>query len=207
MSASAAGADAGEAGAGGGAGAAAPALPVPPEDAAPGWVSPLLQKDMSLILHVVVSEANAHMDEKAAAPGLENRFVAPGADLVQVDFKAPGVFDRSAGKAFPELRSATDAELDAVGLVGPAFALTQGKLVKRYDAPNGGRCFTIREVIACMADFERSARLQESWCGGIDVHHIFYEGLHRRDASRVDAAARADADADNIPIFSIGWGS
>ena len=50
---------------------------------------------------------------------------------------------------------------------------------KTYRAPM--HYFTIGEVILNIFDFEVASRPHTLWQGGVDVHHRFFEGLHRID--------------------------
>jgi hypothetical protein len=57
------------------------------------------------------------------------------------------------------------------------------------DAPDGAT-FTIRDLAAAIAKTERESRERGEWLGGIDVHHIFFEGLSFDD-----------------DVWTISWGS
>ena len=52
--------------------------------------------------------------------------------------------------------------------------------------------FTIQEVIANIIDFEMARRPKTNWFGGIDDHHVFFEGM----IPNADGAS-----------FNICWGS
>lgn len=82
-----------------------------------------------------------------------------------------GVFD---GNAQREL---TAAELDSVALRESRVALSgeSGKELE-YDAPNG-EYFTVRDLIRAVERAETALRADSEWLGGIDVHHIYFEGL------------------------------
>ena len=38
--------------------------------------------------------------------------------------------------------------------------------------------FTVDDVIRCVVEFDREARPKTKWLGGIDCHHIFFDGFH-----------------------------
>ena len=82
-----------------------------------------------------------------------------------------GVFD---GNAQREL---TAAELDSVALRESRVALSgeSGKELE-YEAPNG-EYFTVRDLIRAVERAETALRADSEWLGGIDVHHIYFEGL------------------------------
>ena len=86
-------------------------------------------------------------------------------------------------------------ELNEQELQTAAFA--HGEIVMRglgapvhHRAPNGSY-FTVGDLLAAVEKTERSTRHQSEWFGGVDVHHVFFEGLH--------------LDADGV--WQIGWGS
>ena len=51
--------------------------------------------------------------------------------------------------------------------------------------------FTVQELVDKIMEFEKIDRPKTDWFGGIDAHHIFYEGLHKKDEH----------------IYSVMWGS
>ncbi len=59
-----------------------------------------------------------------------------------------------------------------------------------HEAPNG-KDFTVRELWIAVEETERQTRSTSKWFGGIDVHHIYFEGL------------RLEEDGS----YSIEWGS
>ena len=59
-----------------------------------------------------------------------------------------------------------------------------------HKAPNG-RHFTVQDLLVAIEETERRTRGESEWFGGIDVHHIYFEGI------------RPIAD----DVWSISWGS
>jgi hypothetical protein len=74
-------------------------------------------------------------------------------------------------------RNLTNAELDRVALRSSHVVLRgeSGKQVT-YDASNG-EYFTVRQLVECVEEAERVLRADALWMGGIDVEHIYFEGL------------------------------
>ena len=65
-----------------------------------------------------------------------------------------------------------------------------GDRVVEHRAPNG-KWFTTRELAAAIEETERQTRGYSEWFGGIDVHHIFFQGI----------------DVGEDGVWSTSWGS
>ncbi|KAG4065966.1 hypothetical protein HA402_006684 [Bradysia odoriphaga] len=50
-----------------------------------------------------------------------------------------------------------------------------GNFRKRYQFPTNR--VTIKRFVEAIVDFEKQNRPKSDWFGGIDCHHVFYEGL------------------------------
>ena len=50
-------------------------------------------------------------------------------------------------------------------------------IVVEHSAPNG-RHFSVRDMIAAAEETDRQARPTSEWFEGIDVHHVYLEGIH-----------------------------
>jgi hypothetical protein len=89
-------------------------------------------------------------------------------------------------------RPLTAAELDSVAFRGGAIRLRSedGEAVS-HAAPNGSH-FTVRDLLCAVEETERQTRGGSEWFGGIDVHHVYFEGIH------------SDDDDD---VWEIYWGS
>ncbi|HEX2736451.1 MAG TPA: hypothetical protein VHM70_32835 [Polyangiaceae bacterium] len=74
-------------------------------------------------------------------------------------------------------RNLTNAELDRVALRSSHVVL-RGESGKQltYDASNG-EYFTVRQLVECVEEAERVLRANTQWMGGIDVDHVYFEGL------------------------------
>ncbi len=77
-------------------------------------------------------------------------------------------------------RDLTVDEFDRVVLELPVLNLRGLGDPVEHRAPNG-KWFTVRDLTAAIAETERSTRQQSQWYGGVDVHHIFFEGIHEGD--------------------------
>lgn len=88
-------------------------------------------------------------------------------------------------------RKLTDAELDSVAL-RESHVVLRGESGKEleYDAPNG-EYFTVRDLIHAIEQTESVVRAESKWLGGVDVHHVYFEGLEMNEPGH----------------FEIQWGS
>jgi hypothetical protein len=75
-------------------------------------------------------------------------------------------------------RPLTARELGSVAFEGASIRLRgEGDRITFHDAPNG-RFFTVQELLNAVEESERQSRASSEWLGGVDVHHIFFEGIH-----------------------------
>lgn len=133
---------------------------------------------------------SGHLDVGLSEPAqpvsehLLNRQAPPTAKLVSVTLSL-SVF------AGDDLRALTEAEYQAVAFAAPSISLrgvTGAVVVHR--APNG-KHFTVRELARAVERTELETRGASEWLGGVDAHHVFFEGL------------REEKDG----TWSIHWGS
>lgn len=109
-----------------------------------------------------------------AEPGanLLNLRASPDARIVRLELRAE-VYNCDT-KGF---RPLTPEELGAVAFRGSSIRLRSedGEAVS-HEAPNGSY-FTVRELLHAVEETERRTRSQSEWLGGVDVHHVFFEGV------------------------------
>jgi hypothetical protein len=103
--------------------------------------------------------------------GLQNLAASPSARVERVSLTMRVLEDK-------ELRNLTDEEWARVVLRTPVIRMSgnDGKRVVGHGAPNGAT-FTVRDLAAAIAETETQTRGETKWFGGIDVHHIYFEGL------------------------------
>jgi hypothetical protein len=104
---------------------------------------------------------------------LLNLQAAPDARVVRLELHAE-VFDRDT----KEFRSLTPQELDSVAFRGSSIRLRgeDAEEAVSHVASNGSY-FTVRELLRAVEETERRTRAQSAWLGGVDVHHVFFEGI------------------------------
>ncbi|MFE3189463.1 hypothetical protein ACFXHA_10670 [Nocardia sp. NPDC059240] len=79
-----------------------------------------------------------------------------------------------------EIRDLTVDEFDRVVLELPTLNLRGFGDPVAHRASNE-KWFTVRDLAAAIAETERLTRQQSQWFGGVDVHHIFFEGIGKND--------------------------
>ena len=88
-----------------------------------------------------------------------------------------------------EIVDLTAAQLDRVVFRGSKLALASHG--SRVDHVQADCVFTVRDLVQAIEATELQTRGNSEWFDGIDVHHVFFEGLTR------------DAGGD----WSVYWGS
>lgn len=113
---------------------------------------------------------------------LLNRFEEPDSLIKQISHSEITRYDEEIENHIP----LTKEELNAVGFVGKEFTLhntwlnNKKKLVgeTKITFTNDKDYFTIQEIVRRIIQFEKLDRPKTSWFGGVDCHHIYFEGIH-----------------------------
>ena len=137
-----------------------------------------IPRALSATLEIELSEPSSRISE-----GLENQKAAPAAVIKSRRLVASMVEGRA-------LREPTEDELNQIVYDGPQIQLRGFGDAVSHRALDGER-FRLRDLLSAIEETERRTRQNSEWFGGIDVHHVFFEGLER--------------DADGV--WQIGWGS
>ncbi|WP_458691247.1 hypothetical protein [Nocardia tengchongensis] len=117
------------------------------------------------------------------AANLSNQRAKSTAEIKELSF-TPEVFQDDS------FRDLTAEEFERVVLESAVLNLQGEGEPVAHRAPNG-KWFTVRDLVAAVAETERRTRAQSQWFGGIDVHHVFFEGI----------------DQDEDGTWRILWGS
>jgi hypothetical protein len=144
-----------------------------------GWLFRSFFNRLSARLEIELTEPPERI-----APNLANERASASARIHSLRLRAR-VFEAK------ELRPLTAEELARVALDAPVIRLRgdSGDPVE-HAAPNGA-FFTVSDLLQAVEETERQTRSASEWFGGIDVHHVFFEGLMpEKDGS-----------------WSIAWGS
>lgn len=120
---------------------------------------------LSAILRIELTEP-----AQQVSPHLLDLAASPSAELVSLRVET-NVFEGD------DERPLTEEELASVAFDAPEIQLRgdTGELVV-HRAPNG-RHFKVGDLIRAVEETERRTRANTEWLGGIDVHHIFFEGI------------------------------
>ena len=123
---------------------------------------------LSLILDITLNE-----QAEPIAEGLVNQ-VAPSSAMIQSLELTPSVIEDK------DLRDLTPEELDLVVFEEAEVRLCGYGDEVLHRAPDGVS-FTVRDLVAAIASTERETRHQRCWYEGIDVHHVFFQGLRQQE--------------------------
>ena len=142
------------------------------------------------------------------APGLLNRMESPGTKVDSCLMSHPSRYSEDSG-----LTDLTEEEMAmVVHVVGPTgnpepltgITLVQGcsataAFDKTFKPPIAAAAaaagFTVRALFEAIAKFEAVSRPQTEWFGGVDTHHVFFEGLYEQ------------LEVGALHRYGISWGS
>ena len=126
----------------------------------------------------------AHVETTNTSPQqgmLLNRFEEPDSEIVSLHAGPIERFDR----ALNEHIELTRDELQQPGFIGSELPLesiwkardgrTVAETRRTYKTHKG--FFTVSEVVKAVEKFDRVDRPKSKWFGGVDCHHVFFEGL------------------------------
>ena len=105
---------------------------------------------------------------------LSNERAPAGAKVLSLKF-VPQVWEGD------DPRPLTPEELGRVAFAAPTIRLRgesdRPDAVVDHAAPDG-RAFTVRQLLAAVEETERQTRDRSEWFGGVDVSHVYFEGVH-----------------------------
>lgn len=112
------------------------------------------------------------------SPNLMNCFASPTATVNLVKFNLYNKLSKN--------------ELSKIIINKNMIVLESFKISTKFSAPNGTN-FTVTDIIKCIEEHETLARINSKFFGGIDVHHVLFEGLELMEGTD--------------DTFHISWGS
>jgi hypothetical protein len=117
---------------------------------------------------------------------LYNLAAPPTARIASVELRLDA-FEEDKG----DFRPLTEDEWNRVAFRDSTIQLRgAGERVVEHRASNG-RWFSTRELAKAIEETERQTRGYSNWFGGIDVHHVFFQGIELGDDG----------------VWSTSWGS
>ncbi len=117
------------------------------------------------------------LSEPARPVGTTLNVAAPPEARVLSIRLVPEVFD----DGLQETRPLTEPERAIVVLEAPEIRLRgESGDVMTHSAPDRSR-FTVRDLLQAAEETERRTRPSSQWLGGVDVHHVFFEGIEQGD--------------------------
>jgi hypothetical protein len=103
-------------------------------------------------------------------PTLSNERALPGARIVSMSIDTYRFVD---GEILP----LTSEESSLIAWAHPTITLAGLGRPVTHHAPNGVH-FTVRDLFDAVLETERQTRDDSEWFDGVDVHHVFFQGIH-----------------------------
>ena len=122
---------------------------------------------MSGILAIELTEETEAMKN---LPG--NSVAKPGSKIISVTLNAE-LYNE--GKDL--FRPLTSSELNSIAFESKRIVIGSESGESKEHSAKNGKHFTVQELIKAVELTEFKTRGNTDWFGGIDVHHIFFEGL------------------------------
>lgn len=117
-----------------------------------------------------------------AVPGLLNHFEQPDAKLISCQMNNPATFTDDDFFDLTPLQLSSKACVGSTPLPATIYLSSNqaSNMQVKFTAVNGA-WFTVQEVLDTIGAFETAARPKTSWFGGINTHHVYFEGLMGKD--------------------------
>jgi hypothetical protein len=82
-------------------------------------------------------------------------------------------------------RQLTDVELNTVAFNQPSIKLVSASNeFVEHKAPNN-KFFTVKDLLKAVELTEVKTRKNTNWFGGVDIHHIYFEGIYCENGNRL----------------------
>ena len=126
--------------------------------------------------------------------GSLNCFQHPEATVVGIEASPPVIYPDSDDHEHLLTYNYEVSEdyLEQTGFNGNAICLKSPSDGSYHVYGSSSHSFSCKELIDVIVDFEQKERPKTNWLGGMDVHHVWFEGLCR---------------VSNSCAFFISWGS
>ena len=138
--------------------------------------------DLSFCLDIETTQQLVSMSPHS---NMLNEKLPPSATIIAINSTEPTIYPIDKDEDPHEL---TDDELDEIMFAMPSITISQGygsdETITKVEAPNG-KIFTVQDLVDAVVAIERNERPKRQWFGGIDCHHIFFEGSGDRERGEV----------------------
>ena len=140
------------------------------------------ENGLNLIVGEISTTLDIELDESPYTRGnLSNLFAKPTSKITSMKWSEISLYDNDEDTHKP----LSDSDFAIIGYNKGIIKINE----YTYEKEKG--FFTIGELFDVILDAEKKIRQNSEWFGGIDVHHIFFEGLWKQKNG----------------TFKIGWGS
>lgn len=117
---------------------------------------------------------------------LLNRFEEPDSKIIHLSVPSVGLYNNQSN----ECEEQTKDDLKRVGFYGSYVILYNERIDEAGNVTNTTKrtytnkkgYFTVYEMIKNIVKFESVERPKSLWFGGVDCHHVFFEGIHSNSA-------------------------
>jgi hypothetical protein len=114
------------------------------------------------------------------SPNLYNEYAPADAKIKSISFEAEVDNEANPPDGDEYFRAPTKEELETVYHLGSSLKMnSRGGTVEHF--PPNGKTFSAKDLIAAIEETERQTRKYSEWFGGIDCHHIYFEGMRAKD--------------------------
>ena len=157
-------------------------LPNPEADDAVISVGAIDVDQLSCVLEIKTSQ------EPYFVPPLSNRFEHKDTEVVECKMSHPGMFTDEGGIEDLTASEMTSVACNGTTPFGPSISFNGHEAT--YFASNG-KWLTVMEFFDAVGKHETATRGSSDWFGGVDTHHVFFEGVGKGRGGR----------------YSLYWGS
>ncbi len=114
---------------------------------------------------------------------LLNRFEEPDSRIISINIGEVSYYDEKVGDLVPytkaKLKTMPGYTADTMTFKSVWHDMKTneitGTTIKTFTQEGGFSCW---DVLKCIKKFEKRDRPKTQWFGGIDCHHVLYEGIH-----------------------------
>jgi hypothetical protein len=135
-------------------------------------------------------QLDIHMSDSCVqiSPNLLNHCEHPKSSIIGISHSEITTFDDQ----HEEFVKLTEEELNQTAFIGDEITFKDGFTEITYSSKDGQ--FTVLELVAVIVEFEKVIRPKSDWFGGVDTHHVYFEGI-------------SSTTHNGAVVHMISWGS